>query len=227
MDNIDKEMKIAIVVEGDEEENLFSIAKETGHFNPIFDIEIINAGGEGSVPAFFHDYYSNPIYNCTVAVYDVDNKCNQDKSIYDSTKNKLENIVGENVDAISFCTNPNILQIILLGCNTIENVSLESTSKVDNEDIVSKYWPKIARKIKNGKQVKKGYDASKYQLEIIKNSFLYEEEPSYNYLTLLNNASKLSLDYETNCPSSNVQVLLKAIDDGDIEFFKNIIDKTK
>ena len=118
MDNTDSKMKIAIVVEGDEEEYLFLIAKETGHFNPVFNVEIINAGGEGSVPAFFHDCYSNPIYDCTVAIYDVDNKCNQDKSIYNLTKNKLENIVGNNVDAISFCTNPNILQIVLLGCDT-------------------------------------------------------------------------------------------------------------
>lgn len=227
MDNSDFEMKIAIVVEGDEEECLFSIAKETGHFNPVFDIEIINAGGEGNVPAFFHDCYSNPIYNCTVAVYDVDNKCNQDNSIYNLTKNKLENIIGENIDVVSFCTNPNILQIILLGCSTIHNVSLVSTSKADNEDIVSTYWPKIARKTKNGKQIKKGYDASKYQLEMIKNSFIYNEQPSYDYMTLLNNSLKLDVDYETKCPASNVQQLLKAIDDGDIDFFKNIIDKTK
>ncbi len=227
MNNADFEMKIAVVVEGDEEECLFSIAKETGHFNPVLDIEIINAGGEGNVPAFFHDCYSNPVYNCTVAVYDVDNKCNQDKSKYNLTKNKLKNIVGENADIVSFCTNPNILQILLLGCNTVNNVSLKSTAKTNNEDIVSTYWPKITRKIKNGKQVKKGYDASKYQLEIIKDSYIYDEEPSYDYMILLNNSLELDIEYETKCPASNVQHLLKAINDGDINFFKNIIDKTK
>lgn len=227
MDENMKELKIAVIVEGNEEECLFSIAKETGHFNSALDIEIINAGGEGNVPAFFQDYYSNPVYDCAVAVYDVDNKCDCDSSIYSITKNKLEEIVGEKVNTISFCTNPNILQILLLGCDEIEKVSLNSTSKANNEKLVSSYWPKISKKIKDGMQIKKGYDASEYQLEIIKNSFLYEEEPSYDYKKMLDNASKLPLNYEKMCPSSNVQILLRAIDDGDINFFENIIEKTK
>ncbi len=221
------ELKIAIIVEGKEEEYLFSIAKETGHFNPVFDIEIINAGGEESVPAFYHDYSSNPVFDCTVAVYDVDNKCNNDNSTYVITKNKLEAVVGEEINTVSFCTNPNILQILLLGCDGIEKVSLSSTSKSKNAKMVETYWPKISKKIKDGRQVKKGYDASEYQLEIIKNSFIYDEDPSYEYTDLLTNAFQLPLDYESNCPASNVQLLLKAINDGDIKFFKTIIDKTK
>lgn len=222
-----KELNIAVIVEGDEEECLFSIAKETGHVNPVLNVEIINAGGEGNVPSHFQDYHSNPIYDCTLAVYDVDNKGDCDDSIYKVVKNKLECIVGDCVNDVSFCTNPNILQILLLGCDDIKKVSLVSTSKARNEQLVSKYWPMITKKFKNGKQIKKGYDASNYQLEIIKNSFLYEEEPSYDYETLLSNASELPLDYEAECPASNVHVLLKAIKDGDIEFFQKIIDKTK
>ena len=127
----------------------------------------------------------------------------------------------ENVDKISFCTNPNILQILLLGCDSIDHVSLFSGSKKDNTEIVHKYWDEIGRQKhdKFGKLVTNYYDANSWQLRIISNSFEYGP---YSYEVLYNNCSSISKDYLKLEPGSNLFELLKALKEGNIDYFKCI-----
>ena len=217
--------RIAIVYEGDEEECLFNIALECGGVNEKFDLTPINAHGAGNIPSLFQDCYSNPSFDCTIAVYDVDGKAQDKCSIFNNVRNQLSLILGSEkcAQAVSFCTNPNILQILLMGCGPIEEVSLLSTSKQTNSVVVSKYWKAIStEKTKDGIIIKKGYEAYRWQLEIIKNSYIYEQNESYSYSKLLDNSLLLNRNYLNTLPASNVQDLLNALKNGDIQFFEKI-----
>ena len=217
-------IKIGVILEGDEEECLFDIVSSCLGFGKDLDVVPINAGGAPNVPAYFQDCYTDPSYDCVVAVYDTDNRAKDIASPFSQVKNKLEEILGDSlsVEKISFCTNPTILQLLLLGCDTQDNVALTSSTKSGNSSLVSKYWPKISKKYVNGKQIKKGYDASKWQLEIIKNSYIYNNEPSYEAENLLSRSLSLSFDYLNNCPAGNVGLLIKALVENDKELFEDI-----
>ena len=221
---MDGKMSIAIILEGNEEECLFDFALKNNGFHSNIEPLVINAGGYGNIGAYFQEFYSDPSYDCVIAIYDVDNKSNDNNSPYSFVRKELLSILGDasEVDLVSFCTNPNILQIILLGCDKLPNVSLSTSSKSVNSSIVHKYWPKIAFKKQKDKIIKSGYDASKWQLDIIKNSFIYSEQPHYNYDDLINNSLALSSDYKKNLPASNVPQLLKALKEGNVSFFDKI-----
>ena len=220
---------VVAILEGNEEECLFDIVDKCKGISEDIDFVYFNAGGFGNVGPFFQEMFSDPGIDCVIAVYDVDNKAKEKDSPYCSVRKDLVSILGDNESAkiVSFCTNPNILQILLLGCDCIENTSIQTSSKKDNTDVVTKYWPKINAKKKDGQRIKRGYDASKWQLDIIKNSYIYEEEVSYSYDDLLSNTQKMNVEYETCLPASNIGRLLLALKRGDIEFFKKIKEATK
>lgn len=174
-------INILLILEGNEEETLFNIAKNNG-FSNKFNVTFINAKGFGNVPLFYQANISNPYYDLILCVYDVDNKVFEKESPYNKIRNVLKNILlsDEKVDAVSICTNPNILQFLLLGADKLQNVKLISTSKALNTSIIHKYWNEIG--------LNKEYDAKKWQLDIIENSYKYE---IYQYSTLLENAKEL------------------------------------
>ena len=214
--------RIKIVVEGNEEKILFDIVKMIGT-SDIFEISIDNACGSGAVADLFLLALRDDYYDCVVAVYDVDNRQNESGSPYNKTRKQLFDVLGdwELVDLVSFCTNPNILQLFLLAMDTLKNVALIKTSKTYNTEIVHKYWPKIASGAKDskGRNIKPGYDALEWQLNIIKDSIIYDES---KYQSILDNSNELPIDYKNKLPGSNVTLLLKALRSGDIDFFKDI-----
>lgn len=101
------------------------------------------------------------------------------------------------------------MQIILLATDKLENVKLTNSSKKVNSNLVHSIWEKIGNK--------KAYDASSWQLEIIKNSIIYGP---HSYETLLENAKDLELDYINNIPGSNILKLLLFLKNNDINFLK-------
>jgi len=214
---------VCVIVEGNEEECLFNIVKEFGVHESI-DLSVLNAMGASNIGPYYQYQLNDDVYDCVVCVYDVDFKFNEESSAFNKVRNDLYSILGDYalVDSVSFCTNPNILQILLLGCDDLSFVKLNSASKKENTKIVNRYWNKIGKQKKNqkGQPVCSYYDASKWQLRIIEDSFKYEE---YSYATLLNNSLKLDMNYKNYTePGSNIISLLLALKNGDIQFFKNI-----
>ena len=135
---------IFFVLEGDEENMLFDIIKEQGT-DPIFDLNFVNAHGFGNIGPYVQDEIAKEENDVVLAVYDVDD---HKTTAFETVQTQLMDILGtqKRVDAVSICTNPNILQIILLGCDTLNNVTLTSTSKESNTPIVHKYWNDIGKK---------------------------------------------------------------------------------
>ena len=204
---------ILVLLEGSEEETLFEIAEHDG-FAECFNVFYENVGGCGNIAPYFQSEMSDEFYDCIVCVYDVDNRIDINDSAYNLTRNALKKILleDENVDNVSFCTNPNTLQFFLLGADKLENVKILDTSKSANTDLLHKYWEKLGNK--------KDYDADEWQLEIIKNSFIYDEY-NYTYGNMLKNAEELELDYKNKNPASNLLPLLVALKTGNLDFFIN------
>ena len=225
-DNEKKPYRVHLVIEGNEENCFFDIVKKCG-VSPSIELTYENAYGSGNVASLYQNASVQEEYDCVLCVYDVDYRQNEKESPYNHIVNELLLILGNKnrVKAISFCTNPNILQLLLLGCDCYENVKLLDGSKKENTPIVHKYWDKIGR-INEGEQRKSPYyDAKEWQLGIIKNSYIYEELPSYNYETLLINCLAVPTDYLTNYPGTNLLKLLEALKEGKTAFFVSINNK--
>lgn len=219
--------KIKVIVEGSEEETFFEIVKEKG-LNEKIELEIENVSGYGNIASYLiNALREEDRYDCVICVYDVDNKVDDINSPFNIARNKIKRFFGSEkmANAVSFCTNPNILQMFLLIADNLNNVALKSTSKQTNSSLVHKYWKEIPdnKKDKISKN-KSCYDTSKWQLKAIKDSIIYE---NYNYLDIFKNAVELSNDYEKDLPSSNLLPLLIALKDGNLDFFKNIKDILK
>ena len=217
---VNNKYKVHLILEGNEEVCLFNIVKKYGVHESI-ELTYYNAGGFGTVAAFYQSEMNSENHDCNLCVYDVDYRQNEEESPYRHIQEQLLLILGkkEMVDKISFCTNPNILQILLLGCDSVDKVKLMSGSKKDNTGIVHKYWDEIGRP--KGDNRTKYYDATEWQLKIISDS--YEYGP-YTYETLYNNCPSLSKDYLTFEPGSNLFDLLKALKEGNIDYFEEIND---
>lgn len=219
---------IKIIVEGNEEETFFEIVKEIGT-NDVFYIEIENAHGFGQIADYFLTALrEDELYDCVVCVYDVDGKIDEPNSPYNIIRKQLNNTFGDETitDKVSFCTNPNILQLFLLAADTLDKTKLSTSSKQVNTEFVHRYRPKIASRKSDsmGRIKKQYYDASAWQLDIIKYSILDE---TYPYDTLLKNAEKLSENYKDIIPASNLPKLLIALKNGDINFFSSIRHSTE
>lgn len=201
--------EICLIVEGDEEECFFEIVKQLG-LNDCFGLTIKNAHGCGNVAPYYQNYISREDVTCVLAVYDVDNKMDEENSTYNHVLNGLISILGEErqAKAVSICTNPNVLQIFLLGCDCLENVALTSTIKAGNSNLIQKYWPNMH----------KTYAAKEWQLCMMKDSFIYG---IYRYGDLLINLKELDEDYY-HLPGSNILPLLCALKDGDKTYFEKI-----
>lgn len=218
--------KIKMIVEGNEEETFFEVVKTVGtHKN--FDLEVENACGFGNISDFLLlSLREGDSFDAVICVYDVDDRVGEKGSPYSIVRRQLLSIFGDEavVDAISFCTNPNILQYFLLAADSLDEIALKSTSKRANTALIHKYWPKIGKEgtdsLKGG--AKYYYDANHWQLALLKESIIYE---TYPYDKLLQNASSLSLDYKNELPAGNLYPLLVALKNGNQEFFKAIRSK--
>lgn len=201
--------EICLIVEGNEEKCFFQIVKRLG-LNDCFELTIKNAFGYGNVGPYYQNYISHEDIDCVLTVYDVDNKMDDSNSAYNEVLKGLISILGEEeqAKAVSICANPNILQIFLLGCDCLPNVSLKDTVKANNSQLLRKYWP----------EMRKTYSAKEWQLEMMKNSFIYG---IYHYDDLLTNLEELSEDYYL-LPGSNILSLLRALKDGNESYFRNI-----
>ena len=165
------------------------------------------------IPTLFQDALSNDRYDAVYCVYDVDKRPHVNDSAFCTVKKKLKDVLGsiQSVQAISLCTNPNILLLYLLGPTDLSELEGNlKCSKEDNTGLVHKYWNEI------GNSHDKKYDAAKWQLDIMK----YSYDGKYSYQTLLARAKELSTGYEIDNCASNIGSFLEALDSGNLAYFK-------
>lgn len=214
---------IKIIVEGSEEKTFFDMVKEIGTSdNFVLDIE--DACGYGNIAdCFLNALREGELYDSVICAYDVDHRIEDFNSPFNQTREQLDSLFGEQnvTNAVSYCSNPNILQYFLLAADELNKVALTSTSKTRNTKLVNKYWPQIGTNKTDslGRKIKPDYDAQQWQLDIIKFSII---NGNYSYENLLDNAKEIPIDYLNNIPGGNLLPLLIALKDGDIEYFELI-----
>ena len=214
---------VLLIVEGNEENAFFEIVKQKGVHQNI-NLEFFNAEGFGNIGPYYQAYRTQELFDSVLCVYDVDYRQDENESPYNSVRRDLKEFHGsdEIVTAISFCTNPNILQFFLLGCDTLKNVELLKTSKKENSVFVHKYWNEIAKPkvTDDGQDATCYYQACEWQLNMMRDSYIYDK---YSYDSLLVNANDLSVNYlKKDGPGSNLTLLLNALKNGNVSFFQDI-----
>ncbi len=208
------EIRIHFVLEGSEEELLFEIIKEKNIVDNHIKITYINAHGGGNVPYYFQDALQSDNYDFIFCVYDVDYSSEKEDGMYCKIVKALTRVLGTEteVNKISLCTNPNILMILFSGYES-------SISDLENISQYKKENTNLFNSLCSVQLNKKEYDASQYQLKIIKDDYIYTGKASLE--RIINRHELININYKLDKIGSNIIPVLKALYENDVDFFLN------
>ena len=133
--NIPNKHKICVICEGNEEYEYINRLKELKVWNEQYEISLINAEGNGNIPARYQDRYQNGADEAVLIFCDTDKKPYEQ---YDDIKRKINEFHGiDNVaNEIIIFGNPCTMQIILK--HWTDEV-LKSQAKQVNAPLIEKY----------------------------------------------------------------------------------------
>ena len=131
---IDKH-KICIICEGNEEYEYLKRLKELKVWNEQYDISLVNAEGNGNIPARYQDRYQNGTYELVLVFCDTEKKPHEQ---YIDIKRKINEFHGVDnaADEVVIFANPCTMQIIIKHW-TDENI--KSPAKKVNAPLIEKY----------------------------------------------------------------------------------------
>ena len=130
--NLNNKSKICIICEGDEEYEYLDKLKLLYLWSDEYNIELVNAKGNGNIPARYQDKFQNGSYNIVLVFCDTDKKPYEQ---YEDIKRKINEFHGltDAADDVVIFGNPCTMQIIILHwCDII----LKSHKKKDNAPII-------------------------------------------------------------------------------------------
>lgn len=214
-------LRIHFVLEGYEENTLFEIIDDFRKKKNMEKIKLSfqNCKGGGNVPIYFQSALADD-YDFVYCVYDVDFCPFDEKGMFKRIRKGLYKVLGsdKDVDNVSLCTNPNILLIILLGYDSLQAFKDINADKKSNTELIKKYCNKMGNK--------KEYDAEAWQLELLKNDYVYDNKASIE--KILVNIDKINENYlDNNEIGSNILHIIKALINDDVEYFVKIINDTE
>lgn len=127
--------KICIICEGNEEYEYLERLKTLKVWNEQYDISLVNAGGNGNIPARYQDRYQNGSDEVVLIFCDTEKKPYEQ---YEDIKRKINEFHGiDNAsDEVIIFGNPCTMQIISKHW-TDEN--LKSPAKLVNAQLIKKY----------------------------------------------------------------------------------------
>lgn len=127
--------KICIICEGNEEYEYLNRLKALKVWNEQYDISLVNANGNGNIPARYQDRYQNGAYEVVLVFCDTEKKPHEQ---YVDIKRKINEFHGvENAaDEVVIFANPCTMQIIIKHW-TDENI--KSPAKKVNAPLIEKY----------------------------------------------------------------------------------------
>jgi len=217
------QFRLFLILEGSEEETFFEAWKSQGLISSDFEVTFRNVKGSGNVVPYYQSAFANGDYDGVFCVYDVDNRAQEESSPFVLIQKGLLEILGDPkaVLAVSLCTNPNILQMFLLCCDSLNHVALKTTSKKANTPLLRHYWPEIAKEKETESKTHSVhyYDAEGWQLRLLSDSICYGP---YSFETMCREAKKLPLDYRHRLPASNLLPFLNALKEGDRTYFRAV-----
>lgn len=133
--HIPNKHKICVICEGNEEFEYIKRLKELKVWNEQYEISLVNAEGNGNIPARYQDRYQNGVYEAVLIFCDTDKKPYEQ---YDDIKRKINEFHGiENAaNEIIIFGNPCTMQIILKHWT---DEMLKSQAKQVNAPLIERY----------------------------------------------------------------------------------------
>lgn len=133
--NIPNEHKVCIICEGNEEYKYLERLKALHVWDDIYDVFLVNAEGNGNIPARYQDKYQNGAYEAVLVFCDTEKKPYEQ---YADIKKKINDFHGlENAaDEVVIFANPCTLQIV--SKHWTDEV-IKSPAKKVNAPLIQKY----------------------------------------------------------------------------------------
>ena len=127
--------KICIICEGNEEYQYLERLNELHVWNSIYDISLVNADGNGNIPARYTDKYQNGSFEAIFVFCDTEKKPHEQ---YEDIKRKINEFHGLDgvADEIVIFGNPCTMQII---AKHWTNEIIKSPAKQKNAPLFEKY----------------------------------------------------------------------------------------
>ena len=128
--------KICIICEGNEEYGYLNRLKELKVWNDQYDISLVNASGNGNIPARYQDRYQNSSYEVVFVFCDTEKKPYEQ---YEDIKRKINEFHGvENAASeVVLFGNPCTMQIIIRHWTNDE--ILKSPAKKANAHLIERF----------------------------------------------------------------------------------------
>ena len=192
--------KICIICEGNEEYEYLSRLKDLKVWNEQYDFSLVNAGGNGNIPARYQDRYQNGSYEVVLVFCDTEKKPHEQ---YEDIKRKINEFHGtpNAADAVVMFGNPCTMQIISKHW-TDEN--LKSPAKTVNAPLIKKYT---------------GVENYKGRADQIKE--VMEHVTAENYVDMCKRVGDLELD-DSIAGSSNFFKFIKLFESDDSGWIEKI-----
>lgn len=197
------QVSICIICEGSEEYDYLSRLKGLKVWNERYRIDLVDARGNGNLPARYQDKYQNGMYDLVLVFCDTDKKPYEQ---YIDIKNKIDRFHG--VERISnklvYFGNPCTMQIII---EHFAEVKLKSPAKKVNAAIIQDCTGII------------DYKAKKDQ----RNALMCQINED-NFVLMVERVGRLSSS-DTDMNSSNFDDLMKCLSNGNTSWIKEINDE--
>ena len=198
--NSDNRTNICIICEGYEEYEYLARLKSLGVWSENYSIILVNAKGNGNIPARYQDKFQNGLFEVVFVFCDTEKKPYEQ---YIDIKRKINEIhgMGNIADQVIIYANPCTMQIIL---SHFQDVNLTTASKRVNATVIEE-----CTGIKN-------YKARMDQLKILVGQIT---ENNYQEMSA---RVKLFLDDDTELGSSNFIRLIEYLSSEHDDWVQNI-----
>ena len=197
---ISEKISICVVCEGSEEYDYLARLRTLNVWNEIYKIDLVDAQGNGNLPARYQDKYQNGMYDLVLVFCDTDKKPYEQ---YTDIKAKIERFHGvEGIsDRLVIFGNPCTMQIII---EHFAEVLLQSPAKKNNAPVIEQYTSIP------------DYKAKQEQRHALMNQITKE-----NYSVMVERVSRLSSD-DAEKNSSNFDDLMRKLSEADTKWIEEI-----
>jgi hypothetical protein len=197
---ISKKVSVCVICEGSEEYDYLSRLRALNIWSETYKVDLVDAQGNGNLPARYQDKYQNDMYDLVLVFCDTDKKPYEQ---YNEIKGKIDRFHG--IEGISnrlvIFGNPCTMQIII---EHFAEVLLPSPAKKRNAPLIETFT-----------------GISDYRARQEQRAALMNLINRDNFSVMLERVSRLSSnDAEKN--SSNFDILMRNLSDADTKWIEEI-----
>ena len=198
--DISDKHKICIICEGNEEYKYLERLNQLHVWKDIYEISLVNAEGNGNIPARYQDRYQNGAYEVVLVFCDTEKKPYEQ---YEDIKRKINDFHGVDnaADEVVIFGNPCTMQIV---------------SKHWTDEIIKKPAKSVNAPLIEKFTGVKGYKGRADQIDKV-----MESVGADNYNDMKDRVSKMSQDDHAD-GSSNFGMLLQELETADVQWINRV-----